>query len=312
VSPFPLAITERSAHDATIGDDDGANAEIARDDVPCLLVVDDSADLRAYIREHFAPAFRVIEGGDGAEGIMLAQQHLPDVVISDVMMPGTDGHALLRALRSSPETDFVPVILLTAQADGEQRIEGLEGGADDYIVKPFEMRELEARVRNIIESRRRLRARLMSGPGDGARHPAVDSPSVTSDSLSAADQGFMDRVTGVIERRLGDSDFNVAALSREVGMERSRLFRRVRDLFALAPSDLIRRMRVEAGARLLEARSGTVADVAYAVGFNSVGYFRRCFQEAYGATPAAYRDLRPPNPHGRQDSNVGDPGRQRG
>lgn len=298
MSPSALAITERSAHDATIGDDDGANADIARDDVPCLLVVDDSADLRAYIREHFAPTFRVIEGGDGAEGMMLAQQHLPDVVISDVMMPGTDGHALLRALRSSPETDFVPVILLTAQADGEQRLEGLEGGAEDYIVKPFEMRELEARVRNIIESRRRLRARLTSGPGDGARPSAVDSPSVAPDDISAADRAFMEKVTGIIEHRLEDPDFNVTALSREVGVERSRLFRRVRDLFALAPSDLIRRMRVEAGARLLEARSGTVADVAYAVGFNSVAYFRRCFQEAYGATPAAYRDQRQPNTHG--------------
>jgi CheY-like chemotaxis protein len=230
--------------------------------------------------------------------MMLAQRHLPDVVVSDVMMPGTDGHALLRALRSSPETDFVPVILLTAQADDEQRLEGLEGGADDYIVKPFEMRELEARVRNIIDSRRRLRARLTSGPGDGARPPAVDSPSVAPDNISAADRAFMEKLTGIIERRLEDSDFNVTALSREVGMERSRLFRRVRDLFALAPSDLIRRMRVEAGARLLEARSGTVADVAYAVGFNSVAYFRRCFQEAYGATPAAYRDRRQPNSHG--------------
>jgi len=136
--------------EATIATDD-SDADTARDDVPTLLIVDDSADLRAYVRDHFATEFRVIEGGDGGEGIMLAQRHLPDVVISDVMMPGTDGHALLSALRSSPETDFVPVILLTAQAEGGQRLAGLEGGADDYIVKPFEMRELEARVRNIID-----------------------------------------------------------------------------------------------------------------------------------------------------------------
>ena len=108
--------------------------------------------------------------------------------------------------------------------------------------------------------------------------------------MSPADRAFMDKVTGIIERYLSDADFDVSALSREAGVERSRLFRRTRDLFGLAPSDLIRAMRVAAGARLLEARSGTVADVAYAVGFNSVAYFRRCFQEAYGLTPAAYRD----------------------
>ena len=274
------------------GDDENGDGGAASDDVPTLLVVDDSADLRAYVRDHFAPTFRVIEGSDGADGIMLAQRHLPDLVISDVMMPGTDGRALLRALRSSPETDFVPVILLTAQAEGEQRLSGLEGGADDYIVKPFEMRELEARVRNIIEARRRLRARLANDPrAMEAVPPPVDQTS-PADRLAPADRSFREKVIAIIEHRMSDSDFDVTALSREAGVERSRLFRRTRELFGDAPSDLIRRMRLAAAARHLEARSGTVADVAYAVGFNSVSYFRRCFVEAYGATPAAYREQR--------------------
>jgi CheY-like chemotaxis protein len=297
VTPAAEAIADALdavTHEPTTGEDDGASADAdtERDDVPTLLIVDDSPDLRAYVRDHFAPMFRVIEGGDGAEGIMLGQRHLPDVIVSDVMMPGSDGHALLRTLRSSPETDFVPVIFLTAQAEGEQRLAGLEGGADDYIVKPFEMRELEARVRNIIESRRRLQARLTNGSqaNEAAAPAVVESPPNASDRYSPADRAFMDKVTRIIERRLSDSDFDVTALSREAGVERSRLFRRTRDLFELAPSDLIRSMRVAAGARLLESRSGTVADVAYAVGFNSVAYFRRCFQEAHGVTPAAYRD----------------------
>src|SRR5678815_819129 len=133
------------------------------EDVPSLLVVDDSADLRSYIRDHFTARFRVLEAGDGAEGIALARRHLPDVVISDVMMPGTDGYELVRALRASPETDFLSIILLTAQAADEQRLNGLERGADDYIVKPFEMRELDVRVRNLSLARRRLRERF-SGP----------------------------------------------------------------------------------------------------------------------------------------------------
>ena len=264
-------------------------ADDRRDDVPTLLVVDDSADLRAYIGDHFAGRFRVIEGADGADGIMLAQQHLPDVIVSDVMMPGTDGHALLRALRASPETDFVPVILLTAQADGDQRIAGLERGADDYIVKPFEMRELDARVRNIIESRRRLRARFAAGAAQRAAHP-VAAPAPSEPERSAADQAFMDKVRAAIERHMADPEFGVAELAREAATERSHLFRRTRDLFGEAPSDVIRRTRLAAAARLLDERSGTVADVAYAVGFNSVAYFRRRFQDVYGVTPAAYRD----------------------
>ena len=116
------------------------------------------------------------------------------------------------------------------------------------------------------------------------------APPTSADRFSPADRTFIEKVTGIIERRMGDPDFDVGELSRDAGVERSRLFRRTRELLGAAPSDLIRRMRVTAGAQLLEARSGTVADVAYAVGFNSVAYFRRCFQEVYGITPAAYRD----------------------
>jgi signal transduction histidine kinase/ligand-binding sensor domain-containing protein/CheY-like chemotaxis protein len=249
-------------------------------DVPTLLVVDDSADLRDYIRDHFTARFRVLEAGDGAEGITLARQHLPDVVISDVMMPGTDGHELVRTLRASPETDFLAIVLLTAKAEDEQRMEGLEGGADEYMVKPFEMRELDVRVRNLIASRRRLRERFASAPMDA--HPV-------SVGLIPAEEAYVARIRDAIQRRLADPDFGVGQLADEVAQDRSHLFRRVRQVFGESPSDLIKRMRLEQGARLLVEDSGTVTDVAYAVGFNSLSYFCRCFQDAYGVTPAAYR-----------------------
>jgi DNA-binding response OmpR family regulator len=249
-------------------------------DVPTLLVVDDSADLRDYIRDHFTARFRVLEAGDGAEGITLAREHLPDVVISDVMMPGTDGHELVRTLRASPETDFLAIVLLTARAEDEQRIEGLEHGADEYMVKPFEMRELDVRVRNLIASRRRLRERFASAP--------MEAPPV-SVGLIPAEEAYAARIRDAIRRRLADPDFGVGQLADEVAQDRSHLFRRVRQVFGESPSDLIKRMRLEQGARLLVEDSGTVTDVAYAVGFNSLSYFCRCFQDAYGVTPAAYR-----------------------
>jgi signal transduction histidine kinase/CheY-like chemotaxis protein len=249
-------------------------------DVPTLLVVDDSTDLREYIRHHFAPRFRVLEAADGAEGIALARQHLPDVVLSDVMMPGADGYELVRTLRSSAETDFLSIVLLTAQADDNRRVEGLERGADDYIVKPFEMRELDVRVRNLIASRRRLRERFSI--------PPVEVSAVAVD-VAPADQAYAARVRAAIQRGLGDPDFGVGELADAVSQDRSQLFRRVKQLFGESPSDLIRRTRVEEGKRLLTEGSATVTDVAYAVGFNSLSYFCRCFQDVYGSTPAAYR-----------------------
>jgi len=255
------------------------------EDVPTLLVVDDSADLRSYIRDHFASRFRVLEAADGAEGIALAQRHLPDVVVSDVMMPGTNGHELVRALRASPETDFLSIILLTAQAEDEQRLEGLERGADEYIVKPFEMRELDVRVRNLILSRRRLRERFTGAPTDERAVSIVSEANV-----APADQAYVAKVRDAIQRGLANPEFGVAELADAVSQDRSHLFRRVKQLFGESPSDLIRHLRVEEGERLLLADpSATVTDVAYAVGFNSLSHFCHCFQNVYGATPAAYR-----------------------
>ena len=280
-APLPAAtVTAEQTANVEQSTEDPAGEEDVREDVPTLLVVDDSDDLRLYIRDHFSTRFRVLEASDGAEGIAVARRHLPDVVLSDVMMPGTDGHQLVRELRGSAETDFLSIILLSAQAGDEQRLQGLERGADDYIVKPFEMRELDVRVRNLIASRRRLRERFSSPPPE-ARPLAAE--------LSPADRTYVARVRDAIQRRLADSDFGVSELADALSQDRSHLFRRVRQLFGESPSELIRRMRVEEGERLLTEGSATVTDVAYAVGFNSLSYFCRCFQEGYGVTPAAYR-----------------------
>jgi signal transduction histidine kinase/ligand-binding sensor domain-containing protein/CheY-like chemotaxis protein/AraC-like DNA-binding protein len=256
----------------------------AMDDTPLILVVDDSAELRAYVRAQLEPGFRVLEAGDGAQGLELARAHLPDIVISDVMMPGTDGHALVRALRADPETDFLPIVLLTAQAEEERRIAGLEGGADHYLTKPFDSRDLRARVRNVIASRRRLRSRLER---DGAALPGTVQRSVVP-VADPADQEFLDRLRTAIDSRLGDPAFGVQELAAAVFTDRSNLFRRTRKLLGEAPSDLLRRARLERAARLLRDEAGNVGDVAYAVGFNSVSYFCRCFREQYGVTPALF------------------------
>jgi len=270
-------------------------AESADDaaDVPVILLVDDSADLRTYVREQFEGRFRVLEAGDGAAGIELARRHLPDVVISDVMMPGTDGHALVRALRSSAETDFLPIILLTAQAENEQRVAGLEGGADDYLVKPFDRRELGARVHNLIASRRRLRELLRERHGAGTSEQLAHAPTVpppAPPTLSVDDRTFVERMRRAIDAGLSDPAFGVAELARELFLDRSHLFRRTRELLGGSPSELVRRARLERAANLLHEGAGSVSEVAYAVGFQSVSHFSQCFREKFGVSPSHYRD----------------------
>ena len=264
-------------------------------DIPTLLIVDDSADLRAYVRDHFASRFRVLEAANGSEGIGIARRELPDVIVSDLMMPDTDGHALVRALRESPDTDFLPIILLTAATGIDQRLAGLHGGADDYLTKPFDMRELDARVENLIAIRRRLRerfiaARIVDVP---VVVPSIEvEPQVASPvgaPLDETDRAFMAKLDATIARHLADPDFGVTELADEMAQDRSHLFRRTRDVLGAAPSDLLRQARLQRGATLLSSSPDTVAEIAYAVGFNSVSYFSRSFQAEYGVTPTSFR-----------------------
>ena len=303
---LPLDLADRSAPDVIADTEPTPTTPTATPaivpeaqlpDVPALLVVDDSEDMRTFIRDHFADRFRVLEAADGLEALALARTQLPDVIISDVMMPRLDGRALVRALRADPETDYLAVILLTAQAESEQRIAGLEGGADDYLGKPFEMRELDARVHNLIAGRRRLQSRFRATAATEA--VASDVPHTESaaalpvspgePTLNAEDRAYRDKVLSVIRARLDDEDFGVAELADAMAQDRSHLFRRVRQVTGLSPSDLLRHSRVEEGARLLRSGSGSVADVAFSVGFRSVSHFFRCFHEHYKVTPAAYR-----------------------
>ena len=187
------------------------------DDVPIILVVEDNADVRAYIKDYLVPAYQVTEARDGAEGIEKALEIIPDLIISDVMMPKKDGYEVCRTLKLDEKTSHIPIILLTAKAASENKIEGLEIGADDYLIKPFEPKELLARVKNLIDLRRKLRERFSASvplkPGEIA--------------VSSIDDVFLKKVAAVVERRMGDENFSVEELGQEVGMSRSQLHRKL-------------------------------------------------------------------------------------
>ena len=265
-----LALDEET-HDAT-------RPVAPPDDAPVVLVVEDNADVRAYLKDHLAALYRVEEAADGVEGLEKARALCPELVISDVMMPKMDGYALCRTIKADSQLNHIPVVLLTARADEESKVEGLETGADDYLYKPFSAAELLVRVENLIEIRRLLHQRFNRGvplrPADVY--------------VSSADEAFIEQVRAVIEAQMANSAFTVDVLADEMALSPRQLQRKLRALTRLSPSGLIRSMRLERAARLLEQRAGNVSEVALAVGFRDTKYFSRLFRQAFGVLPSAY------------------------
>jgi signal transduction histidine kinase/ligand-binding sensor domain-containing protein/DNA-binding response OmpR family regulator len=275
-SPLPApAAEELSAWEGADSPQEGS-----LDDVTTVLVVEDNAELRTFIRTHLQARFRVVEAADGLQGLELARRVLPDLVLSDVMMPGLDGYALCRALKADPETDFIPVILLTARAASEDRLAGLREAADAYLTKPFQVEELTTQIDNLISLRRRLRERFA---GKTVRERPVPL------ELAASDAKFLEQVRGAIEIHLADEHFGVEELARLVAHSRGHLHRRLKEIVDESPSDLLRRMRLERAAQLLEAGAGSVSEIAYGVGFKSVAHFSNRFQDHFGVRPSGYR-----------------------
>ena len=251
----------------------------AASDAPTVLVVEDDADVRAYLRRHLAPHYRVLEAGDGAAALASARALPPDLVISDVMMPVMDGFAFCEAMQAEPDLAGTPVILLTARASHDDKLAGLSLGAVDYLAKPFHAPELLLRVRNLIAAQHRLRERL--------RPRALHAAPV---EVTSEDDRFLARVRDAIERLMGEEDFDLERLAHEAGVSRSHLFRRVKELLNETPEVLVRRLRLERAAQLLEQRAGSVGEIAYATGFKSIAYFCRVFRERFGATPGSWAD----------------------
>jgi signal transduction histidine kinase/DNA-binding response OmpR family regulator len=254
------------------------------DDRTTVLVIDDNADIRAYVRRHLEPTYRVVEAADGLEGLEQARRLQPDLIVSDVMMPGLDGNALFRALREDPELALIPVILLTAKASTESRLEGLREGVDDYLIKPFDPRELKARLDNLVASRRRLLERFEAAPPS----KPLRALKVSEIEVTPADESFLSRVQKTIESRLDDPALTVEALAETLGCDRSYLLRKLRNLAGETPSDLIRSFRLQRAEQLLRAGAGAVSEIAYSVGFKSVAHFSNAFHDRYGERPSVF------------------------
>ena len=253
-------------------------SEALPSEAPTVLLVEDNADVRAYLRAHLAPAYRLLESANGADALEQAQTHKPDLILSDVMMPEMDGTELCRRLKASAALRDVPVILLTARADEASQIDGLRLGADDYIEKPFSVEALKARIDNLLATRRALRVQY-------SREVVVQPRAVTAPS---ADEAFLDNVQDVVERHLGWSGFTADVFAREVGLSKSQLGRKLRALTGTSPAAFVREFRLQRAAQMLMRKTGIVAEVAYAVGFNDVDHFGKLFKKKFGVPPSQY------------------------
>ncbi len=244
-----------------------------------ILVVEDCSALRGYIRRHLTQDFQLLEAVDGEEGLRMAREWTPELIVSDVMMPEMDGFQLCQALKNDQRTSHIPLILLTALADDEDKIRGLQYRADDYLTKPFNMTELHVRIQNLIQLRRQLRKRYLQ------MLVFPESQPLPAASMEAK---FLRRLRKLMETNLADSNFKVATLAVEAGMSERQLQRKVSALTGTKPAALLRRIRLDRAAEFLSRRVMTVTEVAFEVGFNNPSHFAECFRKQFGKTPSAF------------------------
>ncbi|MEO1448016.1 MAG: response regulator [Bacteroidota bacterium] len=244
-----------------------------------VLIVEDNLDVRAYLKDELLGlGYQVDEAGNGQEGLVRAKAQQPDLIISDVMMPKMDGFEFAQAIRSDMQSSHIPLIMLTAKASDESKLEGLKIGADAYLTKPFNRAELEVRVSKLIEQRRALRQRFS------------EAVSIRPEEVSAVpmDQAFIQQITEQIEANITNEAFGVENLSEAMAMSVTHLNRKLKALIGQSGGKLIRSMRLQRAADLLAQQAGTVSEIAYDMGFGSPTSFTRAFRAKFGVSPTAY------------------------
>lgn len=255
--------------------DDSPAASTSGQERPTVLVIEDNHDLRNYIKRHLIEKYDVVETENGKAGLEKALLVIPDIVITDWMMPEMDGLEVCRSLKSDQRTSHIPIIMVTALASDDSKLQGLETGADEYLTKPFDNRELNLRIKKLIESRRLLRERYSRELHLGPKKIEVAS----------MDEKFLEKVMEAIETHSGDPDFSMEKFGQEVGLSRMQLHRKLKALTGESPGEFLRAMRLKRARQLLEARAGNVSEIAYEVGFNNLSYFSKCYREQFGMSP---------------------------
>lgn len=245
-----------------------------------ILIIEDSSDFRYYLRSCLEGTYQVLEAVHGKEGLAMAREHVPDLIISDVMMPYMDGHTLCREVKRDEALNHIPIILSTALAASEYRLQGLRAGADTYLVKPFDCKILQAQVKNLLENRRRLRShysqRILVEP--------------TQISVPAVDEVFLQRVKSIVEEEMGSFVFNLSVFAHKMHVCERQLQRKFKTVLGMSPMEYVRIMKLKRAAQLLEQRAGNVSEVAFQVGYRNPRTFTAMFSKHFGMSPTEYME----------------------
>ncbi|MDR1526948.1 MAG: response regulator, partial [Dysgonamonadaceae bacterium] len=254
-----------------------------QDSPPVILVIEDNDDIRKYIIDLLTPQYKTLSASHGKEGLELAQNHIPNIIVSDIMMPELDGIELCRKMKEDVRTSHIPVILLTAKDSIQDKEAGYESGADSYLTKPFSSKLLHSRIANILESRRRLAQQILSQAGNIKPGKTFAAP-----QINQLDEVFLHKITAIIEENISNDNLNLAFLTTQINMGQSTFYLKIKGLTGISPNKFIRKIRLRNSAKLLLTGEYNISEAAYDSGFNDICYFRECFKEEYGMTPTEY------------------------
>jgi signal transduction histidine kinase/DNA-binding response OmpR family regulator len=266
-----IAVSPKSGNECEI-------AQESKDKFPHVLIIEDHGDIREFIAENLKDCFYIEQADNGKSGLESALKNIPDLMITDIVMPEMDGIELCQIIKTDERTSHIPVVILTGKSGIDDRLKGLDTGADAYLTKPFNIKELRLQVSKLIEQRQKLRERFTRDLRLEPRDIAVTS----------ADEKFINRAMEIIEKNIGNSEFEVRQFEEEMFMSRMQLFRKIKALTNQTPGDFMRTIRLKRAASLIKQNFGNIAQITYEVGFNNPSYFAKCFKDLYGELPSDY------------------------
>lgn len=283
------------AMDSTADDDNGeGNEDGQKNNRQTVLIVEDNAEMRKFIALILNDEYNIMVAADGKEGLEKATATLPDMIISDYMMPVMDGMEMAGRLRRDMTTSHIPIIMLSARTDEASVILGLHTGIDAYIEKPFSADMLRARIKNLIAMRRNLQQmymdRFVNKAADRADDIAWSKMTDDSNKTADADQRFLTKLTALLEENISNGDLSVDDVARLMGMSRSVYFKKIKALTGIGPNDYFKSLRLQRAAELLDAGELSITEISYSIGIADSHYFSKCFKQKFGVTPTEYRN----------------------
>ncbi len=252
--------------------------KVAQKNRKILLVVEDNEDVLLFIKSHFKKEFLILEALNGKNGLDMAIKTIPDIVVSDIMMPGMDGMELCEKIKKDERTSHIPVILLTSLSSKESVKEGLMKGADDYITKPFDIDMLQTKIENLLIMRKSLREKF-------SRMMLLQPTHV---SIKTLDEKFLEKAITVVEKYIDDPDLNIDKFVSQMAVSRMQLYRKIDALTSMTVKEFVNDIRLKRAEQILSEKKINISEVAYSVGFNDLSYFGKCFRRKYGMSPSDY------------------------